>query len=197
MTLVLRGERLEISPIARRDIPEFVAYRAVDTVARYQSWSPDYSAADAEALVASQPMSGTPRAGEWVQLGLRLLETSSLRMLVGDVAVGADAVQPDTYELGVTIAPEHQRRGYASEGLRVVLDWLMVTRGAHRVVMHADARNTAILELARGLGLRHEGAAVAGDFFKGEWTTLERFAILRREWPRPPEGAAGPVVGSD
>jgi RimJ/RimL family protein N-acetyltransferase len=32
--------------------------------------------------------------------------------------------------------------------------------------------------------MRHEGAAVDGDWFKGEWTTLERFALLRREWRR-------------
>ena len=48
--------------------------------------------------------------------------------------------------------------------------------------MQGDARNGAVLALMRRLGLRHEGAIVEGDWFTGEWTTLERFALLRREW---------------
>ena len=48
--------------------------------------------------------------------------------------------------------------------------------------MQGDARNDPVLRLMRRLGLRHEGSILEGDWFKGEWTTLERFALLRREW---------------
>ncbi|GAA1693064.1 hypothetical protein GCM10009792_11180 [Microcella alkalica] len=50
------------------------------------------------------------------------------------------------------------------------------------VVMQGDARNEPVLVLMRQLGLRHEGSLVEGDWFKGEWTTLERFVIFDREW---------------
>lgn len=183
MRLVLITPRLEISPLGTDDIPSFVAYRRVPEVARYQSWGADYSTADAEALVAAQPASGIPEPGEWVQLGLRAPAASGgPHLLVGDVAVGVDAEQPDSYELGVTLAPAHQGRGYAAEALSTVIDWLMSERGAHRIVMQGDARNTAVLALMGRLGLRHEGSIVEGDWFKGEWTTLERFALLRRKW---------------
>lgn len=104
------------------------------------------------------------------------------RTLLGDVAVGADSVQPDTYELGVTLAPAHQGRGIAREALEAVIEHLFRDRGAHRIVMQGDARNEPVLRLMAALGLRHEGAIVDGDWFKEEWTTLERFALLRREW---------------
>ena len=176
----LRSARLLIRPIASADIPAFVAYRREPEVARYQSWSTDYSAADARALVDGQPASGWPDAGEWVQLGLHLADGPT--GLIGDVAVGADAEQPDTFELGVTLAPAHQGRGFAREALEAVLAELMDERGAHRVVMQGDARNAPVLALLRRLGLRHEGTTLEGDWFKGEWTTLERFALLDREW---------------
>jgi RimJ/RimL family protein N-acetyltransferase len=36
------------------------------------------------------------------------------------------------------------------------------------------------------LGFRCEARLVEADWFKGEWTTLRTYAILRREWsPRP------------
>ncbi|MFP5290120.1 MAG: GNAT family N-acetyltransferase, partial [Actinomycetes bacterium] len=155
-------------------------YRRELEVARYQSWSADYLVAEAEALVAGQPGSGWPEPGEWVQLGLHLADGTDV--LIGDVAVGADAEQPATFELGVTLASAHQGQGYAREALEVVLARLMDERGAHRVVMQGDARNAPVLALMRRLGLRHEGTILEGDWFKDEWTTLERFALLDHEW---------------
>lgn len=183
MSLLLSTPRLTIKPLELVNVPEFVAYRRVPEVARYQSWTPDYSTADAEALVAAQPVSGIPKPGEWVQLGVHApVGPEDTVTLVGDVAIGVDADQPDTYELGVTLAPHCQGMGYAREALEAVIDWLMAERGAHRIVMQGDARNDAVIDLMRRLGLRHEGSIVEGDWFKGEWTTVERFALLRREW---------------
>lgn len=181
--MLLTTQRLEIHPLAATNIASFVAYRQVPEIARYQSWGTDYSLADAEALVGQQPASGIPEPGEWVQLGLhRVASLDGPAVLIGDVAVGADPVQPDTYELGVTLAPEHQGSGYAAEALIAVIQWLMRDQHAHRVHMQGDARNVAVLALMGRLGLRHEGTLREGDWFKGEWTTLERYAILRSEW---------------
>lgn len=176
----LETERLVIEPLVETDIPSFVAYRSEPAVARFQSWSADFSLDDGAALVGSQP-AGFPAAGEWVQLALRP-RAEHASALLGDVAVGADAVQPDTYELGVTLAPAHQGEGIAREALTALIEHLFGDRGAHRIVMQGDARNEPVLRLMVSLGLRHEGTIVEGDWFKGEWTTLERFALLRREW---------------
>lgn len=174
--------RLRLAPLAAGDIDAFVAYRQHGDVARYQSWSVDYSRADAEALVADQPRGGRLAPGEWLQLAVHPRGSSpGVGELWGDVAVGCDPVQPDTYELGVTLPPSAQGRGYAVEAVAAVRDALFEA-GAHRVVMQADARNASVIRLMQRLGLRHEGTLLDADWFKGEWTTLERYAQLRREW---------------
>jgi len=183
VSVELRSARLLIRPIVTADIPAFVAYRRDPEIARHQSWSTEYSATDAQALVDGQPRTPVPSTGEWVQLGLHARDAAvGSSALMGDVAVGADPHQPDTYELGVTLAPAHHGQGYAREALDAVIDWLMERQGAHRIVMQGDARNAPVLALMRRLGLRHEGAIVEGDWFKGAWSTLERFALLDREW---------------
>ncbi len=180
---MLNTRRLEITPLTVEDIPAFVAYRRHPEIARYQSWSTDYDTAAAEALVAGQPGSVLPSPGEWVQLGLHaLIGSPPARTLVGDVAMGADLEQPSTFELGVTLAPDHHGAGYATEVLSRVVDELFGVHDAHRIVMQGDARNAAVLALMGRLELRHEGTILEGDWFKGEWTTLERYALLRREW---------------
>jgi RimJ/RimL family protein N-acetyltransferase len=103
--------------------------------------------------------------------------------LLGDVAVHTLDDQPDTYELGVTLAAASQARGIATRALTAVIDHLFDTHDAHRVFAQCDARNDAVKRLLARVGMRHEGTAVEADWFKGEWTSLETWAILRRERP--------------
>ena len=180
MPYPLLTDRLSIAPLLEADAQAFARYRRNPDVARYQSWSTDYSEADAARLVAGQPHGDLPDAGEWIQLAV----WAGGEML-GEVAVQRVAGQPDTFELGVTFAREHQGRGYATEAVRAVLDELFAVHGAHRVYAQCDARNTPVAALLRRLGMRHEARQVDADWFKGEWTTLDEFALLSREWADP------------
>jgi RimJ/RimL family protein N-acetyltransferase len=176
MRLVL--DDLVIAPLAIDDISAFVAYRSDPDVARYQGWSPDYSGADARELVESQTGSEFPAVGEWMQFAIR----STSGDLLGDVAVHVLDDQPDTYELGVTVSPAAQGRGIARAALGATIDHLVGERGAHRVILTLDERNAAMRQVCVALGLRHEGTARDADWFKGEWTSLETWAVLGSEW---------------
>lgn len=176
MRLALDG--LTIEPLREEHAAAFVAYRRDPGIARYQSWDVDYSLDDARALLAGQQGLDEPRAGGWLQYAI--LDPTG--MLLGDVAVHCLDDQPDTYELGVTVAPTAQGRGVATRALRGTIDFFVRERGAHRILAQCDARNTAMRAVLERLGMRHEGTAVDADWFKGEWTSLETWAVLGREW---------------
>lgn len=178
MPFPLTTARLLIDPLAEPDVADFVAYRQVPEVARWQSWNPAYSVADARRLIAGQPLSGLPEAGSWVQLGVR---DHHRRILYGDVGVHRLETQPATFEIGMTLAPAAQGQGLGSEAVARVLDFLFDEADAHRVVAFCDTRNTASARLLRRTGMRQESSQVEADFFKGEWTTLAGFAVLARE----------------
>lgn len=167
---------LTVAPLTDEDLDAFVAYRRDAAVARYQSWEPTYSAEDARQLLADQAGREFPATGKWMQFGIR-----RGGLLVGDVAVHPLPDQPDTFELGVTVAPAAQGAGIARRVLAVVVEHLVADRGAHRVVAACDARNAAVRRALMAAGFRHEGTAVDGDWFKGEWTSLETWAVLARE----------------
>jgi RimJ/RimL family protein N-acetyltransferase len=173
----LELDDLVIVPLAPDDIPAFVAYRRDPDVARYQSWSPEFSAADARRLLESQARE-FPEAGEWMQFAVR----SPSGELLGDVAIHVFDDQPDTYELGVTVSPAAQGRGIARAALGAVVDHLVGGRGAHRVILTLDERNAPMRRVCAALGLRHEGTARDADWFKEEWTSVETWAVLGREW---------------
>jgi RimJ/RimL family protein N-acetyltransferase len=170
--------RLTIEPLGERDVDAFTEYRRDPDVARYQSWGTDYSRADAERLVAGQRDGRLPSPGDWLQLAVR--DTAS-GALLGDLALHRLDVQPDTFEVGVTLARSSQGRGKASEALAALLDLVFDRERAHRVVASCDARNAPVARLLTRAGFRQESRQVDADWFKGEWTTLDGYALLASE----------------
>ena len=171
--------RLLLRRFGADDLPAMVAYRSDPAVARYQSWTPDWSMADAEEFLREDQATILGTSGTWTQVAL---VDRAGGALVGDVALHFVAAQPDTVELGVTLAPAHQGRGLAAEALRGVISWLFTAHGTHRVLAQADARNAAVRRLLERVGLRQEAELVEADWWKGEWTTLCIYAVLAREW---------------
>lgn len=172
-------ERLHLRPFRAEDLPAFVAYRSAPEVARYQSWDTSFSMPDAERFLESQVGIELGAPGEWLQLAA--LDRAS-GMLWGDCAVRVLADQPATAEVGVTLAPAQQGAGIATEALGAVIALLFSELELHRVYAEADDRNEAVQRLLERLGMRCEARLVEADWFKGEWTTLRTYAILRREW---------------
>jgi RimJ/RimL family protein N-acetyltransferase len=175
---VIETERLVLRLLGPEDVAAFAAYRSDPDVARYQSWDSSYSAADAERLVAAQAGVEFGEPGPWVQIAAVDRATGEL---CGDCAVRIEA---RTAEVGVTFAPATQGRGLATEALRAVVTRLFEQHDIHRVYAQADDRNVAVQRLLERLGFRCEARLVEADWFKGEWTTLRTYAILRREWAR-------------
>jgi RimJ/RimL family protein N-acetyltransferase len=159
------------------DVPAFAAYRSDPGVARYQSWDPSYSPANGEGLVAAQEGIDLGDPGPWVQVAA--VDRASGE-LCGDCAVRVETDQPQTAEVGVTLAPSRQGGGLASEALGALVTRLFEQHDIHRIYAQADDRNVAVHHLLERLGC--EARLVEADWFKGEWTTLRTYAVLRREW---------------
>lgn len=172
-------ERLALRPFRAEDLPAFVAYRSDPAVARYQSWGATYSMADAEQFLASQLGAEFGAPGAWVQLAaIDRLDGA----LAGDCAVRFVEDQPATVELGVTFSACHQGMGLATEALGAVIATLFQEHAIHRVYAHTDDRNHSVHRLFDRLGFRCEARLVDADWFKGEWSTVRVFAVLRDEW---------------
>jgi RimJ/RimL family protein N-acetyltransferase len=182
-------ERLCLRPFHADDLEAFVAYRGKPEVARYQSWDTSYSMVDAERFLASQRDVELGVPGAWVQLAAVDRRSGTL---CGDCAVRVVTDQPATAEVGVTFAPEHQGSGLATEALAAVIGELFEEHGVHRVYAEADDRNVAVHRLFERLGFRCEARLVEADWFKGEWSTLRVFAVLRHEWQALPRAIPEP-----
>lgn len=176
MSFPIYSDRLSIQPLALEDVDAFVAYRQDPGVARFQSWDSSYSKEQGLRLVESQTGIELPVKGEWLQLGLHYLPTGEL---IGDLALQCLAEDNSKFEIGFTIAPRHQRKGYATEALGRLMQHLFEKVGASVLIAHTDSRNTAAIKLLLSLGFNQHHDKSWSEDFKNELVTVEYFEASR------------------
>src|SRR5215510_2786637 len=125
----LSGQRVVLRRFRPEDVDEFVAYRSRAEVARYQSWDAPYPWEEGERFVREIMTQHPDMAGEWFQFAVALRATGQL---IGDCAAMPNADDPSQCEIGFTIAPGYQGRGYATEAVRLLVDYLFTALGKHR-----------------------------------------------------------------
>jgi RimJ/RimL family protein N-acetyltransferase len=178
----LRTPRLVLRRLRPDDARAVCTYRSLPEVARYQSWE-TFSLADAEELIATQAAVVPDTPGTWLQLAITRTASGEL---IGDCGLHFRADDHQQAELGITMSPDHQGQGFATEALRRVLDYLFGELGKHRVTAVTDTENMAAATLFLRLGFRREAHHVENVWFKGAWGSEFVFALLRREWESLP-----------
>jgi RimJ/RimL family protein N-acetyltransferase len=170
-------DRLILRDLGPADAEFMLLYRSDPDVSRYQSWEPasvDQLRSYFEELAGMDP--DTP--GAWYQLGIALRSGGEL---IGDCGIH---VLDDSRlaEIGISVAPRFQRRGYATEALRAIVGYLFGKLRKHRVSASIDPRNTGSIRLMQRLGFRQEAHMIGSLWLKGQWVDDVVFAMLAREW---------------
>lgn len=160
------------------DVETFVAYRQDPDVARYQSWT-DYTLEQGRTLVAANQELRLGVPGRWYQIAL---QERSGDHLIGDLALKIDAEEPREAEIGFTLSPTQQGKGYATEAVKGLLHYAFGTLSLHRIIAITDALNEPAASLLQRVGMRREAHFVENIFFKGSWGSENLFAVLDREW---------------
>lgn len=176
--LIIDTQRLRIRNLKTTDLADFYFYRSNPEVTRYQGFDV-YTLEEAHAFIQEHLDKAFGQPGQWVQYGI---ENKSTGRIIGDCAIRLDQYDIRLAETGITIAHTEQRKGYAKETLRGILQYLFNITDFHRVREIVDAENTASIHLLRSLGFREEGHFIENIFFKGKWGSERHFAMLKKEW---------------
>jgi RimJ/RimL family protein N-acetyltransferase len=143
-------ERLTLRRSKPEDAEIISGYRSNPDVRRWQGWNrtdPEGVRLVIEEMAGRAP--GDPSG--WVQLSVIDRETGEL---VGDVGMSPAEGEPGVMKVGYTIAPEQQGRGYASEAVGALVDYVLGTLGADVVRAYASADNVPSIRVAEKVGMR-------------------------------------------
>jgi RimJ/RimL family protein N-acetyltransferase len=177
--MLIVTERLVLRRFRPSDAATLSAYRSDPDVARYQSWSAPYPLEEARATIAGLA-GGDPSQPGWFQYAV---ERAGDKAHIGDVGVDLKENRRQA-EIGFTLAPAYQGKGYAAEAVRGVLTDLFEVRGLHKVSAEADARNKASARLLERVGFVREGLLRQHTWIKGEWTDDLLYGLLGADWLR-------------
>jgi RimJ/RimL family protein N-acetyltransferase len=171
----LLSPRLRLRRFRHVDLDAFVSYRDDPDTARYQGWDTPYSAQQGAEFLASMKTSDPDTPGAWFQFAIERRDRPGL---IGDVAVHVRGEDPDVAEIGVTLSPAARKKGYGTEALSCLLQYLFDTRAKRQVVANCDHRNTAVIALLERLGFGRAATTLTAD------GSHEHLYVLNPQWWR-------------
>lgn len=171
----ITSERLILNPLTNDDAEAMFGYRSLPEVYKYQGWQPE-SVADAEEFISKH---NTMKSGGWMQLAIRLKKSGKL---IGDCGMHFIDAEFRQIEIGFSLSPAIQGKGYATEAVTYLLDYIFTTLKTHRVYGSCDPGNLSSIKLMERVGMRKEAHFKESIWFKERWADDVIYAILDHEW---------------
>lgn len=174
----LESNRLIIRGISSADKSSVFEYRRDKKSNKYQGWIPD--TIDQVETFINKTARQIDEPGSWFQFVL--IEKNS-QVLIGDIGVHFQDTLNKQVEVGCTLSKSYWNKGYATEALRKVIDYLFCKLDKHRIIASIDPENTGSLRLVERIGFRKEAHFRQSYFTNGRWSDELIYALLKEEWP--------------
>jgi RimJ/RimL family protein N-acetyltransferase len=88
-------------------------------------------------------------------------------------------------ELGYFIVPSERGKGYVAEAIKIIVDYLFLSKEAVRIQAKADPENIASWKALEKVGFKREGVLRKTFYCRGKWRDDCMYSILREEWKEP------------
>jgi RimJ/RimL family protein N-acetyltransferase len=88
-------------------------------------------------------------------------------------------------EIGYILVSSERGKGYCSEAVKIMVDYLFLSRELVRVQAITDVDNFASQRVLEKAGFKKEGILRKSAFIRGKWCDDCLYSILREEWKEP------------
>ena len=173
----IKTARLALRPYELGDLAFLHSMFGRKDVCRYLPWPPmDVDQARAK---LEQRLGQTNLEADGAVL---VAEDSATGRPVGEFMLRRKSLESRQGEIGWSLHPDAQGRGFATEGAREMLRLGFDELGLHRIFAGCDPRNAGSLRVMDRLGMRREAEFVENEYLKGEWVGEIVCAMLESEW---------------
>ncbi len=88
-------------------------------------------------------------------------------------------------EIGYNIISSQRGKGYGTEAVQLMTDYLFLSQSILRIQAVTDVRNNASQKVLEKSGFKKEGTIRKSAFVRGAMTNAYLYSILREEWKEP------------
>jgi RimJ/RimL family protein N-acetyltransferase len=89
------------------------------------------------------------------------------------------------WEIGYVLVPGERGKGYCTEAVQIIVDYLFLSKDTVRIQAETHAENTASQKVLERTGFKREGRVRKEMFVWGKWADGYLYSILREEWKEP------------
>lgn len=175
----IETERLILRRFKNEDLENFYNYRSNPDVAIFQGWH-DYTYKQAIDFIKKQKVAEINIPGTWVQVAI---ESKEKGCLIGDFGVHTLLNPPNQIEIGFTLDPEFQNKGYATEALKKLLDYFFNKLNKEKVRAIAVEQNNSSIKLLEKIGFKKVNI-IENSYFKGTFVNEFEFELSKNDWIR-------------
>jgi RimJ/RimL family protein N-acetyltransferase len=144
--ITIKTDRLYTQKLNIEDAKTVFLYRSNDVVSRYQSFHP--KALEDVIHFIENNTKDINIDDSWFQLGIYLYSGE----LIGDFGIHFINKQKGICEIGYTIKPESQRKGYGKEAALGVLNYLFGKMKKSEIIASIDPRNAPSKKMLESMG---------------------------------------------
>lgn len=109
-------------------------------------------------------------------------------VVIGDISIWYTDMK-ETVEIGFVFNKNYAGKGYATEALKAVIDFLFAVEKVHRIQANLDSRNISSAKLCERLGMRQEAHFIEDYWNKGEWTDSFVYGMLLSDFSHVAKGS--------
>lgn len=175
--MILETKRLTIRPIQPDDKNEVFEYRSDRETNQYQGWIPE-TLSDVVTFIENVSKEiDVPET--WFQF---IIIEKATQKIIGDLGIHFTGVENRQAEIGFTLSRHFQNKGYATEAVKRVIDFLFNDLGKHRIIASIDPANKNSVRLVERLGFRKEAHFVESLLINGQWVDDLIYAMIEKDW---------------
>jgi ribosomal-protein-alanine N-acetyltransferase len=88
-------------------------------------------------------------------------------------------------EIGYAMLPSERNRGYGTEAIKIIVDYLFLSKQLVRIQATTDVTNEPSQRVLEKNEFKKEGTIRKAGFIRGQWRDEYLYSILREEWKEP------------
>ena len=173
----IETNRLLIRPISQTDKELIFEYRSDKETNKFQGWIPE-TINDVESFIENiAKQINEPET--WFQF---VIIEKNTEKIIGDIGIHFFGKENLQVEIGCTLNKHFQSKGYATESLISVIDYLFNDLKKHRIITSIDPDNRNSIKLVKRIGFRKEAHFVESLLINGKWIDDIVYALIKKDW---------------
>jgi ribosomal-protein-alanine N-acetyltransferase len=171
---LLEGKKVNLRVVEKEDVPLLVQWFNDVEFGDYQHFPAQTSRVQLEKRILEQT--------EWVDFIIEKKDGTK----IGWAAHYVSAPNFGWIEIGYAIIPNERNKGYGTETIQILADYLFLTREIVRIQAVVHTENLASQQALEKVGFKKEGTLRKALWdARGKWADGFMYSYLREEWKEP------------